>query len=451
MRSPHRLAPGTLRRAAGLARRAHAHCVARPGDDAGFTLVELLVAITIFVVVAVAAAMELTGAFAATVGNRQRIVAGTLVSQTLGSVESTPFTSITKLDGNTMPQTVDGTTYTITEHVRPVSPPKSPGGNCTFNAAGTDGEFLMVEVSVTWTGKAVAPAVGQVEMSPPASVISAGYANEAVQVVGSDGKPIPKVELSIGGSNPQTKETDANGCASFIDLLPGATYTITAATSSGLIDQAQADQGISPPVAQWTTPNVLTANSYNSTVLDWDLPATVTPGLSVPAGDTTPATCTEGGSACAGFSASPLAMPVGLQALTSTGGNGPDALTGVTAPANVYPFSAGWRTWAGDCAGSDPGPTAGAGITTSPGTSVTGQAPLFTPTLTSAAALEASATITATCTNGESLTYTVASGGTGPFPLAVPPGTWTFSTVVNGKPEKATVAVTGPGAQGKMQ
>jgi prepilin-type N-terminal cleavage/methylation domain-containing protein len=416
-----------------------------PPED-GFTLIELLVAMLVFAIIASAAAYGLYSAFNATAGNRQRIVASSLVGQALDGVEATPFTSASKLNSTSTTTMNAGVVYTTSYQVQDVSPPPNSGDTCSFNAAGTNGAFLVVNVTVSWTDmRGLAPASGQVEISPPANVISNGYATETVQITGASGLPVSGTSVSINGSNPQTGTTDSNGCASFTDLLPGTTYTVTSA--SGLIDQSQADQGTSPPVATWSTPSALLPNSANYAPLTWDRPAFVSTAVSVPTGYTAPN----------------QTLPLNLQALEQTGGNSYDTLDNITSAVDVFPFSAGWRTWAGSCTGSDPGAAASGTITTAPGSAETGQAPLFEANITTKSALVSGATITATyvppsggdtgCPSGQTLTYNLAApaspGSTGPFLLALPWGTWTFtSPQLSG--QSLTLTMTGSGVAGTL-
>jgi len=389
---------------------------------------------TLFTVVALASGAALDGAMSATATSRNRNVAASLVSQTLDQVESTPFQDVTNLAGTTT-EAVNGVTYTITQTVLPATAPPTSGTptTCNFTAAGTDGEFLVVNVKVSWAGPAVSPATGQVEVSPPADVISEQYANLTLQVVGATGNDVSGTSVSINTTPTQQATTNSSGCVSFTDLLPGSTYTVT--SSSFLIDQTQADQA-SPPVATWTSP-VLVADTATSQVLTWDTPTQITIGaLTIPTGYTAPTGC----------SSSCVALPANLEASVANGGGGNDTLNNLAygTATDVYPYSGGWTTWAGECSGAA---TSGATAVNTPdnGLAVTANAALFPVTLTPGKSLSANGTITATCSGGAALSWSFPSGGAGPFKIAVPAGTWTFKTTSTNPNESVVETVTSSG------
>jgi hypothetical protein len=390
---------------------------------------------TLFALFALVATATVATTLRASSSNRGRVVASGLVSQELDIVGAASFSSIASFNGRTTTEVVGPTKYTISDTVQDVSPPAGSGdGVCNFNAAGTDGQALVVNVGVTWPNTLVGPVVGQVELSPPADLINALYANltiDVTRVVGANTPPVVGATVSINTVPVQTVVTDANGCASFVSLPPGVAYTVT---STGLIDQSQGDQGSSPAVAQWTTGR-LAPSSYNSQSLLWDTPAVLASAVSLPAGFAKPSTCTTA-SATPGPcpSGTALGLSINLQAGQRVGGSPADTILGITAPQNVYPFSAGWGAWTGDCADAATTPYLGHANTTAGGHS-TVTAPAAGVTVTSGSTgkgtVYAYNTADTSCQNGEILSWTEASGWTGQLKLAIPAGGWIFYQAPN--------------------
>lgn len=387
---------------------------------------------TVLAIFATAAAYSLQSSLTATSENQARVAAAGLVSQELDSAQATTFSSIRSLNGHVSTQAVGATTYTVTDSVQEVAPPSGAGsGACAFTAAGTDGHALVVNVSVTWPRMRATPVVGQVELSPPANVISAGYATLTVHVSSASLQPVAgaALTLSLAGAAVQTQTTDATGCASFVTLAPAQTYVVS---GTGLIDQSQGEQGSNPAVAQWST-GVLAASSYSYQELTWDHPASLTPGpVTVPSPFVAATGCTTiAGAACP--SGAVLGSSVTLQAGSAVGGNAPDQLAGVAGTKNVFPFTAGWKAWAGDCTDASSDTVA---ATTTAGQPTTVSPVLVGVSLTPSSALAnagaghgviyAQHAADTTCTGGEILSWSAPTGSTTTVKAALPAGTWTF-------------------------
>ncbi|HLK11171.1 MAG TPA: prepilin-type N-terminal cleavage/methylation domain-containing protein [Candidatus Binatia bacterium] len=103
--------------------------------SAGFSLIEVLAALTLFALAAVATVALAVTSMRQTARNRQGMAAAFLAQQEMEHMRSHDFQN---MQSETVTQTMDGTTYTIT---------------ATVNTAGAQGPNIAdVQVSVAWTG-----------------------------------------------------------------------------------------------------------------------------------------------------------------------------------------------------------------------------------------------------------------------------------------------------------
>ena len=210
------------------------------GDDSGFSLIEVVVAMVLFAGFAAALLTLLLASQAMGVSNRNRIAAANLAAREVDTVRSTFFASTTAaqdlvnqgtvtnpdpLAGGTVgsPLVVDGTAYTVvrTSVWNPVLGATSAcdGGSLFSNAA------VLVTVTVTW------PGMGSVEPVKNSALLSPGKGNglsgtaafAAVKVVDSTGAANPGRGVKVVGDNGDTRSglTDDAGCA-VVQLAPGS-------------------------------------------------------------------------------------------------------------------------------------------------------------------------------------------------------------------------------------
>lgn len=109
-------------------------------DDAGFTLVESIVAFAIFIVISTAALWWLIDTVKLTGENRDRITASALANQQLEKVRN-ESNGGQVLDSGSNPVTVHGITYTVKTTLNPIS-----------TAPCDTGSSRQLTVSVTWSG-----------------------------------------------------------------------------------------------------------------------------------------------------------------------------------------------------------------------------------------------------------------------------------------------------------
>jgi prepilin-type N-terminal cleavage/methylation domain-containing protein len=190
--------------------------------DGGFTLAEVLVAMSVFsVLVTIVLGLVLRTAGVAA-SNDRRVVAANLADRQIESARSQRAIDIP--DGLTARvEAVAGVTYTVKQTATYV-PADATTSVCT--ATGSSLAYKLVTVTVTW------PDMGRVKPVRSDTLRAVGIGDDgldattgsvALAVVGAGGSPVSDlvVTLSPGG---QSRTTGQDGCAVFTSLAP-STYT----------------------------------------------------------------------------------------------------------------------------------------------------------------------------------------------------------------------------------
>lgn len=220
---------------------------ARRLTDAGFSLVEVVVALMILALSVSVVAGVLISTMGVTRQNTQRVTAANLAQQQIEAVRSQRALDI--VDGTTTPVSglvIDGTTYTVTQN------------SVYLNAGATQSlcketsntiAYKRVTQTVTW------PNMGSTKPVQADTVVSLGLNGDglsaatgaaAVLVKGPTGQPVDGVAVSVSpGSLTQT--TGADGCAVFVSLAPGSYQAIVQRPGFVGIDGAQ--QVVTAPFA----------------------------------------------------------------------------------------------------------------------------------------------------------------------------------------------------------
>jgi len=223
----------------------------RAGDE-GFTLIELVVAMLIFAIMAVSVVAVVMQAQGQAVSNRNRIAASNLAAREIDMVrrefaatDAGPVTLANagfvenphQLTGgaNGAPLVVDGTEYTVTRNA--VWKVSGSGASACEGGAIVAYPSLGVEVTVTWPNMGV---VQPVEMS---TALAPGKENGAAttdsfiaaKVVDQDGLPLTGIQVTATASAVAASAyTDDSGCA-VIRVTPatsGTSYTVKVADAS---------------------------------------------------------------------------------------------------------------------------------------------------------------------------------------------------------------------------
>jgi type II secretory pathway pseudopilin PulG len=324
-----------------------------PAQDAGDTLIEVLVAAILMAVAAGAIGTILVSAIKASTNDRQRVAASNLAQREIENSRNIFGTSDTAALalGNSdkvvnptpypsgavgTPSVVDGSTYTVTRQAQWL-----PTGN---GASACDGSSLVtypslrITVSVTWANNTGQPVTDATLLTPQKSLL--GNTTEsyvAVKVINSSGALESGVNVNLSGPASGSALTDSSGCAVFMVTNAG-TYSV-ALNNPGFVDNT----GTASP----TKSQAVAAGQLYVLPFSYDKAATIRVVQSVLGGypqAVLPGTVNYGNSALPG---------VNHSVAVASGG----VYTTVT---NLWPSTDGYTAWSGGCADSDPGST-GAG------------------------------------------------------------------------------------------
>jgi len=425
------------------------------GDEQGFTLTELIVAVFIIAIVMLSTLPGLYAAQTLSRTNLSRSAAASVAAQEMDYIRAqatTSFSTVVTPYGNRASldhpggETVGSTTYTIMWDSEPVGIGASTSAcNGSTHAAP---QVIQMTVTVSWPNMAgVAPVVSQTELAPPAGSYNPYNGAIAIKFINAGGTADANVVASVtptSGGTATAYTTDTDGCAFFPNLTAG-TYSLSA-TELGYVDD-QGNQTVSIPSVTVTPGSVTIEPSHL-----YDQAARLSPFAVVG---------TVYGTSPAGVAPSGLQVTIANTGLS----NGTKAVLPSGTPAavpNLFPFGSGYNVWAGDCADANPaGKNAGgtpyypggvlpAAIGVIPGlaTSVTLSTPTVAVTVTHGGTAVASAAVTLTathaadpnsCISGDSLTLAATTSATGIVYIALPLGTW--SVKVTGTGLNGTVAV----------
>lgn len=243
----------------------------RPQADAGMTLIEVVVALLVFAIIASGIVAGMTTIARMTSDDRSRVVAANLAAEQtdLARAVGDPFKLTSATTTQSFP-TPDGGTrvYTIKRSISWVS---SAGADISCGS-GTNLFFMRVHVLVSWDGElpTTAPVQTDTVIAPAGRITDPTSGTIAVSVVGSDGLPMAGVSVTIvptSGGAPlaaQPNPTNQDGCTYETKVAPG-TYAVTI-SRSGYID---VNQNTAP-----SKPVVVTVGNTQSVSFQYDLGAT---------------------------------------------------------------------------------------------------------------------------------------------------------------------------------
>jgi prepilin-type N-terminal cleavage/methylation domain-containing protein len=215
-------------------------------SDEGLTLIEVVVAMMVFAIIALGAAYSIVSTLHSAKDARGREVALNLAAQAIDAARST--TNIFALSSSSQTATVpgDGTVYTVATDVDWVG---ANGTQSNCSAAGGSLQYKEVNVSVTWPGMVENnPVTADTIVAPQSTINDPTLGTILVSVHNAAGAGVPGVTITTTPAlTAAPPVTDADGC-SYILKVPAGTYTIGAALS-GYIDVNQNVSATSAPTA----------------------------------------------------------------------------------------------------------------------------------------------------------------------------------------------------------
>lgn len=395
----------------------------RPERQDGYSVVELLVAVTVFALVFAAVSIGIGRALEVNRGNRNRSAAAYLAARQLEEVRSRSFSSVA-LGRTTCAYTTTACNlpapYTVVQDVAWASPGSTSTACDVPATSGSSLAYKRVTVTVTWPDMGgVAPVTSQTLLTPPGGTYDPNDGHILIQAFDRDALPLGGRTVSISGPESASQVTTSDGCAFFAYLDPG-TYTATF-NVAGFVDR-QGNQPATQSVG-------VTASQITKVQFDYDEAATLSVGLVAPSGSVIP-TGTYG-----------IAMTVANSNLTVGTRSFQQSATGSGTTRTItplFPYASGYQVWAGDCADADPaaytGGSRGAVLASNPAATTAGSASLDAVDVVvkrggvavSGATIQAIHAAGTGCTAGETLTTTTTTDSTGKLRLALPYGTWTI-------------------------
>ncbi len=422
------------------ARRARVSRSARgDGFDAGFTIIEVVVASTLLLVAFVAAAGLFEEGTRVSGDTRLRVVAAQLASAAIEKVrgpaaDPARFTTSITPGQTVFTQTVNGLKFTITQDMQWVGQ-RSTTSACDSGGAGSNA-ILEVNESVTWAGAGpTAPVQSTTALAAPAGAYSAATGSIAAKVLNAAGLPASDVQVSIAGGASQSQATTPEGCAFFPFLSPGA-YTVSVTAGTGVSDQEQLTPSQSTSVTIGQTSSLTFNYDTAATIMvtGWS-GSTATPATNIPVG----------------------IANTGLQPYSQY-----SYAPGTTSLSPLFPYPSGYTVFAGNCTDNNPlgrdtsrnpfyANPGTSPVTVTPGSTTSTTVPLYdlpvsvtnsggTPVAATLTATETSfsAPYTAVCTNGGGsgslpTLGLVSTGAPGTSTTAIPLGHWTISATAGTK------------------
>jgi prepilin-type N-terminal cleavage/methylation domain-containing protein len=321
----------------------------RPASaDGGFSLIELLVAISITGVVMTGLAYGLTTALDVTADSRDRTIAANLASQEIDLAGAVPADRLT--DGTVFHvEDVQGTRFEVTR-VSAWEQGVTEAQACTAlanSATGRGRRFLQVNVTVGWEGQGLrGPVRSSTAITPAVASYRSGFGHLAITVVDRDAAPVAGVTVTLTGPGvSRVVPTTSIGCAFFSDVPPGTTYRVTV-DKPGHVDQDVTTPGYEEPLVVQDGTTTKRQFTYDRGV-GLDLTIAGRFGGVIPNGMVVTA---RSNAATSSDAVSAAGAGTARRTIGATQEDGTPART-------LFPHTGGWTVWAG-CAHNQPESTA---------------------------------------------------------------------------------------------
>lgn len=172
---------------------------ARRLGEGGVSLIELVVALSVFTIVAAGVAAGMGGALTLLRNNRNRSVAANLAAAEMDAMRSADFSTI---EAGRMSKTrrvgQEGIEYTIVRDAEWIS--QDSTGSACDSPSGSRPAYLRVTVRVSWPDMAGAePVTSQTILAPPIGVYDPARGHLSVKVIDRAGAPGANHQVTVSG------------------------------------------------------------------------------------------------------------------------------------------------------------------------------------------------------------------------------------------------------------
>jgi Tfp pilus assembly protein PilV len=395
--------------------------------EAGFGLLEVVIAFAVLLVVLVATAELTSSLLGQAATTRGQVTATDLADQYLNALAEDPLSTLQSDVNHNVSlgsTTVGGERYSLTQYLGWEGTGAAPS-LCT---SGNPPEVMQATITVTWgqTQKVAETSV----INPPygAAQSTDGWLSIRVESAADPSLPpsdVTAVSVTVtpaGGGSGTTYVPDSQGCLYQPEASGSYSVTVSGPVSPTFVDN---NERTAPPAVTAT----VTAGQATDVGFPFDEAATVTfapqvPGPPLASG--MPVTVANPG------------MTSGSQVVVPAGGNG-------AGPVALFPFPTGYTAWYGDC--STEQPASPATVAVSPGTPATGTVTGLEPLTLALSGNDMTAVGTATLADASCTTETYGlgsaqiNGGSGTMSAQVIPEAYTVTVTDQGNNQSAHLSI----------
>jgi Tfp pilus assembly protein PilV len=340
--------------------------MARPASDAGDTLIEVLISAMLVGLIVVGTFTGFNVINRASADQRHHSQAALLAAQSQEQLRSDPATALDTLEStpHVYKQTVEGTTYTITQEATPVGSSGSTSGCSVSNATAQSGAYIQVASSVTWRQLGTRTPIKQATLitPPTGSDLEIDVTNGATSPIGVAGVTASAKFTPEEATIPTTIEgtTGPTGCVVFTGI-PATSALVSIAekfgyvTPNGELKVPNKEVKLAPnitthyPVTYYKAGKITAEytykgeNPYKGETVRSD--TFVASNVKVPAEPKF-----EVGAPANKFEYKPVGEEEEYKALTTFVSTQSTTAAGAKfTNGNLFPFSEKWQVYAGDC------------------------------------------------------------------------------------------------------
>ena len=323
---------------------------ARVRRDEGMTILEVVVALGLFLVITGAILSLLGSTIRLAAEDRYRMAATSLATREL-EITRDAFTSLTRgpttittnrvvnpnqLPGGTPdgPLVVDDVPYTVTRTAQWAQVGSTAASTCD-DGSSAELAFLRVRVEVSWPGLGDRPPVStDTVMTPPKGTYSQSTGHIGVRLLDAEGAPLVGTSVTASGPGGTTSGLTADdGCVVFA-FLPEGAYTITPQLPGHVNRDGATSKTVQVQAGQLVRTTMEFARA-SRIVVTYE----TAPGYGPGGAQQFPVTL-----------ANSALLPNGTSVLRGS----VDAAGLTQGLGNLWPYPSGYEIWAGACPDSDP-------------------------------------------------------------------------------------------------